>query len=80
MSFTTQESEFLTALGSRIKEARKERGWSQEKLAQLSGLHRTYVGLIEVGKRNVAIINLSKILDALEVDVEEIYPRRHKAD
>ena len=48
-------------IGNRIKELRKELGLSQEKLANICALDRTYVASVENGKRNISIINLEKI-------------------
>lgn len=55
-------------LGQNIKRARNERNFSQEKLAELSGLHRTYISAIERGIRNVSIDNIQKISSALGVE------------
>jgi transcriptional regulator with XRE-family HTH domain len=59
----------LRKVGREIREARKARGISQEALALASGLDRSYVGGVERGERNVAIINLKKIADGLRVPV-----------
>lgn len=44
--------------GNRIRELRKEEGWSQEELADKTGFHRTYIGMIERGERNPALKNI----------------------
>ncbi len=59
----------LARLGKRLREARATRGMSQEVLAQLAGLNRNYVNQVECGRRNVSIVNLVKIADALAVDL-----------
>lgn len=56
-----------TALGKNIRLLREKRGLTQSELAELAGLHRTYVGGIERGERNVSIDNLSRIASALDV-------------
>ena len=52
-------------VGARIRELRNDRGLSQEKLALAAGLDRTYIASVENGKRNISIINLEKIIVAL---------------
>jgi transcriptional regulator with XRE-family HTH domain len=63
----------LKAFGEKIRKIRLERGLSQEKLAFLSGLHRTYVGAIERGERNVSFKNIEKIAKTLKVNLEELF-------
>ncbi|PSO64663.1 MAG: type I restriction endonuclease subunit S [Cyanobacteria bacterium QH_6_48_35] len=48
------------------------RGLSQEALADIAGLHRTYVGSIERNERNVSIDNMERLAKALEVDITEL--------
>ncbi len=60
-------------LGDRIKELRKAKGISQEKLAFRAELDRTYVAGVESGKRNPSIKSLEKILRALDVSFEEFF-------
>lgn len=55
------------------KSYRLKRGLSQEKLAELSGLHRTYIGSVERGERNISINNIEKICKALNVDVTQLF-------
>ena len=59
--------------GQRIRTLRKERGWSQEELAELSGLDRTYISGIERGLRNVALRNIEALAKALEVSIGELF-------
>lgn len=56
-------------VGAKIREIRKEKGISQEKLALLAELDRTYITSVERGKRNISIINLEKIAKALNVKI-----------
>jgi len=55
----------LVAFGDRVSELRRARGLSQQQLAQKSGLHRTYIGGVERGERNVSLLNINKIALAL---------------
>ena len=66
----------LTDLGARIRGLRLAAGLSQEELADSAGLHRTYVGSVERGERNITVVNLWALADALAVSaarlVEEV--------
>ena len=55
------------ALGANVRAARQRKEWSQEELADHCGLHRTYVGGIERGERNVSFENILRIAGALGV-------------
>lgn len=60
-------------LGKRIREIRKEKGYSQEKFALLINMDRTYLASVEAGKRNISIRNIKKITDGLEISLEELF-------
>ena len=68
----TKRKAFLKKVGSRIRKIRKEKGFSQESLAFASGLDRSYVGGVERGERNIAIVNLKRISDGLEIPLCEL--------
>lgn len=59
--------------GLRIKYLRNKKGISQEKLAEISDLHRTYISSIEIGKRNVALENIEKLAMALDCSIDELF-------
>lgn len=59
-------------LARRARQERRKRDWSQEQLGQISGLHRTYVSLIERGRCNVSIDNLERLAEALDLSVAEL--------
>lgn len=60
-------------IGSKIKELRLKNKLSQEKLALLSNLDRTYIASVEKGKRNISIVNLEKIIIALDTTLENFF-------
>lgn len=60
-------------LGKRIRELRQQTGLSQEKFALKIGMDRTYFASVETGKRNIAIVNIKKIADGLEVSLSELF-------
>lgn len=64
----------LIKIGHKIRYLRKEQGYSQEGFADEVGLDRTYVGGIERGERNIAVINLIRIAKTLNVEVGELFP------
>ena len=63
--------------GKRVRELRMKRKWSQEKLAEESGLHTTYLSGIERGRRNVGMENIVKLARALKVDVGKLFKGVH---
>lgn len=65
--------EILRLFGERLRELRTERNLSQERLAELAGLDRNYIGQIERAERNVALVNIVRIAKALEVDAGELF-------
>ena len=61
------------SFGRRVRELRLGLGLSQEELAERAGLHRNYVGGLERGERNVALINIGKLARALNVSPTELF-------
>jgi transcriptional regulator with XRE-family HTH domain len=64
----------LVRFGERLREVRQAAGVSQEKLAELAGLHRTYVSSVERGLRNISLLNIDKLARALKMPLAELMP------
>ena len=62
-----------TKIGNRIRELRTQTGLSQEKFAQKIGMDRTYFASVELGKRNISIVNIEKIANGLNVSLSELF-------
>lgn len=62
----------LIKFGLKVRELRLVKGLSQEDLADLAGLHRTYIGGIERGERNVAFLNIVRLAKALEIPLSDL--------
>lgn len=60
-------------IGNRIRELRSYTGLSQEKFAQKIGMDRTCFASVELGKRNISIVNIEKIAKGLEISLSELF-------
>lgn len=67
-----EDSQALHVFGTRIRRLRQQRGLSQEGLAEASGLHRTYVGSVERGERNISLVNILRLAMTLSADAGEL--------
>jgi transcriptional regulator with XRE-family HTH domain len=67
------EQAFLREIGARIRARREARGWTQAHLAQQCGLHRTFIGSIERGERNISILNLRLVAHTLRVSIADLF-------
>ena len=72
-SYKMEKEPILLQFGQRIQEIRKARNLSQEKLAELAGVHRTYIGMIERAEKNITLCNIEKIAHALKVDIKDLF-------
>ncbi|MEI8571235.1 XRE family transcriptional regulator [Methylomonas sp. LW13] len=59
--------------GERLIQLRKQRGWSQERLSLESGVARSYLGGVERGKRNIALLNIFRLAEALSVTPDQLF-------
>lgn len=69
------DASLLRALGKRVRELRKERGYSQEKLAEHAGIHENHVRRVEGGTANPSYLVLMKLAKALSVKPSDLLPR-----
>ena len=67
-----KDNRFLKLFGSNVRRTREAAGITQEELASRAGLHRTYIGGLERGERNVGLINLAKLALALHVEPADL--------
>lgn len=65
------------AFGRKARQLREARGWSQEHMAVVVGLDRSYVGGVERGERNVSLENIAKFAKALEVPISQLMDFEH---
>lgn len=66
------DDDILERIGLNITIIRERRGLTQEKLAELAGLHRAYIGQIERGEKNIGLKNLEKIAHGLNVSIRTL--------
>jgi transcriptional regulator with XRE-family HTH domain len=66
------DEDIRLAFGRKVRELRSRARWSQDKLAEESGLHRTYIGGVERGERNPTLVIIKKIADAFGVSLLEL--------
>lgn len=67
---TTDER--MIAFGQRVREVRKSKGVSQERLAEMAGIDRSYMGNIERGEKNITLKKAYEICDALDIDIRDL--------
>ena len=67
---TTDER--MVTFGKRVREVRKSKGISQEALAEIAGIDRSYMGNIERGEKNITLKKAYEICDALDIDIKDL--------
>lgn len=73
-----QHHPILQLFGKNVQKYRKQKNLSQEKLAELAKVHRTYIGMVERAERNITLINMQKIANALGVEIRELLEEQAK--
>lgn len=66
------DDDLLREFGDRLRTARRQAGLSQEALAHEAGLHRTYIGSVERGERNIALLNILTLATVLDTDASTL--------
>lgn len=68
-------SEIAKIIGQRVRNYRTEKGLSQEKLAEMSGCHPTYIGQVERGEKNATLESIEKITSAMGVPLSKLFEK-----
>jgi len=74
------KEDVLCAFGKNVQKQRSIRHLSQEKLAELAGVHRTYIGMIERAEKNITLINIAKIAKALDMPIKDLFDFENNSD
>lgn len=70
--YSKSEQKLMAEFGARVQKLRKAVGLSQEKLAEHTDVHRTYISGIERGRQNISLITMKKLAKALSVEMEKL--------
>ena len=68
--------DILVRFGNKVREERLKSGISQEALAEIAGVHRTYIGMIERAEKNITLKNIEKIAKALKIPIDKLFESR----
>lgn len=66
------KKDILKKFGERVRELRLQNNWSQEELADQTGFHRTYIGMVERGERNLSLKNIEVFAKAFEMSASQL--------
>jgi len=66
------KTEILIQFGNRVRELRTQRNWSQEELAEKTGFHRTYIGMVERAERNLSLTNVEVFARTFELSISDL--------
>lgn len=72
-NYDMEKEPILLHFGKQVQQLRKDRNLSQEQLAELAGVHRTYIGMIERAEKNITLYNIERIAKALEVNIKDLF-------
>lgn len=67
------KKDILVQFGNKVREERAKKNISQEKLAELAGMHRTYIGMIERAEKNITLCNIKKIANAFKLPLSKLF-------
>lgn len=62
----------LVKFGQKVRELRQERNLTQQQLAEISGLHKNYIGMVERGERNPSLVNIDILAKSFEISISEL--------
>ena len=68
-----KKSKILVKFGQRVRLERTKRRLSQEQLAELAGVHRTYIGMIERAEKNITLENISRLAIAMDLKIQSLF-------
>jgi len=67
-----EKNKVLVKFGNKVVYFREQMGITQEKLAELAEVHRTYIGTVERGETNITLLNMYKLANALNIDIKQL--------
>jgi len=73
LQLSTMKREILIKFGKKVREERARLGLSQEELASRTGVHRTYIGMIERAEKNITLENIEKVSKALKISISDFF-------